>query len=147
MGKPAATHGHYHFCPQYNGDTPHVGGPVDGGSSNVSIAGQPAARAGDKLICTGGGTDTITEGSATVTINGRPAARMGDKTAHSGVILAGEGSVLIGDKSFRSTGGSTPQGKVTDLARRSLSRIMVCQKNGQPTICDEPVCPCKGESA
>ncbi|PPC76535.1 hypothetical protein C4K68_14945 [Pokkaliibacter plantistimulans] len=143
MGKPAATLGHFHFCPQYDGKKPHVGGPVNAGSSDVMIEGMPAARVGDNLVCQKGPPDTINAGSSTVRINGQPAARMGDSTAHGGKILAGAASVRIGDSSYSSSGGSSPEGRITELARRKLSRVMVCQKNGQPTICDRPDCPCK----
>ncbi|WP_110186418.1 PAAR domain-containing protein [Pokkaliibacter plantistimulans] len=142
MGKPAATLGHFHICPQYRGDTPHVGGPVAGGSGDVTIGGMPAARVGDKLVCNAP-PDTIKQGSASVFINGKPAARMGDSTEHGGVIVAGNATVLIGDQTYSSNGGSASNGKVQALARRQLSRVMVCQKDGQPTICVEPNCPCK----
>jgi uncharacterized Zn-binding protein involved in type VI secretion len=55
----------------------------------------PAARVGDKALCTGP-PDTIATGSATVLIGGKPAARLGDTTAHGGMIVAGEATVLIG---------------------------------------------------
>ena len=103
MGKPAATVSHFHTCPAYCGDTPHVGGPVAAGSANVLIGGLPAARLGDNLVCNGP-PDTIVEGSATVFINGLPAARMGDATAHGGQIVAGNGTVLIGNKSYSRDG-------------------------------------------
>ncbi|PPC75596.1 hypothetical protein C4K68_19530 [Pokkaliibacter plantistimulans] len=107
MGKPAATVGHFHTCPKYDGRTPHVGGPVVTGSPNVFINGMPAARVGDTLICCGP-PDTIKEGSATVFINGMPAARMGDGTAHGGVIIGGSGNVLIGDSSYSGQAGPNP---------------------------------------
>lgn len=59
------------------------------------IGGMPAARVGDKAVCTGP-PDTIAAGSSSVLIGGKPAARMGDTTAHGGVIAAGEATVLIG---------------------------------------------------
>jgi uncharacterized Zn-binding protein involved in type VI secretion len=55
----------------------------------------PAARQGDKAVCTGP-PDTIASGSSSVLIGGKPAARMGDSTFHGGVITAGEATVLIG---------------------------------------------------
>ncbi len=78
------------------GTTPHVGGPIiPAGEPTVLIGGKPAARVGDKAICTGP-PDTIAAGSSSVMIGGKPAARMGDSTAHGGVISAGEATVLIG---------------------------------------------------
>jgi uncharacterized Zn-binding protein involved in type VI secretion len=47
------------------------------------------------LTCVGP-PDTIIMGSATVFIGGKPAARMGDSTAHSGVIILGCMTVMIG---------------------------------------------------
>ncbi len=78
------------------GTTPHVGGPIiPAGEPTVLIGGKPAARVGDKAICTGP-PDTIAAGSSSVMIGGKPAARMGDSTAHGGLISAGEATVLIG---------------------------------------------------
>jgi hypothetical protein len=51
---------------------------------------------GDTCICTGP-PDTVVLGSGTVLIGGKPAARMGDACAHSGMIVAGLPTVLIGD--------------------------------------------------
>ena len=57
---------------------PPAGAPgvVTGGSSNVSIGGQSAARKGDRTD----GDGAIVEGSSNVFINGKPAATMGDMT-------------------------------------------------------------------
>jgi len=75
---------------------PHVGGPVSGpGAPTVLIAGLPAARVGDMLVCVGP-PDSIVKGSATVMIGGVPAARMGDQTAHGGAIMLGAPNVMIG---------------------------------------------------
>lgn len=75
---------------------PHVGGPVlPPCAVNVIIAGMPAARVGDMLMCVGP-PDTIVKGSSTVLIGGMPAARLGDTTAHGGQILVGAFNVMIG---------------------------------------------------
>ena len=85
-----------HTCPMVTGTVPHVGGPIlPAGEPTVLIGGLPAARVGDKAVCTGP-PDTIASGSGTVLIGGSPAARMGDSTAHGGIIVAGEATVLIG---------------------------------------------------
>ncbi len=95
--KPAARVTDMHTCPMVNGTVPHVGGPVlPAGEPTVLIAGLPAARVGDKALCTGP-PDTLAAGSGSVLIGGKPAVRMGDSTAHGGVIVAGEPTVLIGD--------------------------------------------------
>lgn len=93
---PAARIGDNHTCPAFSGWTPHVGGPVISGSPTVIIAGKPAARVGDPLVCNASPPDSIVQGSGTVLINGKPAARIGDKTAHGGAIVAGAPTVLIG---------------------------------------------------
>lgn len=91
----AARVGDMHTCPLVNGTVPHVGGPViPPGAPTVMIAGQPAAKVGDMLTCTGP-PDSIIAGSATVMIGGMPAARQGDSTAHGGVIMAGCPTVNI----------------------------------------------------
>jgi len=91
----AARVGDMHTCPMVTGTVPHVGGPVlPPGCATVMIGGQPAARVGDMLICTGP-PDTIAAGSATVMIGGMPAARLGDSTTHGGVIVAGCATVNI----------------------------------------------------
>lgn len=92
---PAARVGDNHTCPMVTGLVPHVGGPVSSGSPNVSIAGMPAARVTDSLVCVGP-PDTIAQGSGTVMINGLAAARLGDATAHGGVIVMGAPTVIIG---------------------------------------------------
>jgi uncharacterized Zn-binding protein involved in type VI secretion len=61
----------------------------------VLIGGMPAARVGDMATCVGP-PDVIIQGSFTVLIGGQPAARMGDMTAHGGVIVLGDFTVLIG---------------------------------------------------
>ncbi len=94
--KPAARVTDMHTCPAVTGNTPHVGGPIlPAGEPTVLIGGMPAARVGDKALCTGP-PDSIVAGSGTVMIGGAPAARMGDTTAHGGVITKGEPTVLIG---------------------------------------------------
>jgi len=94
---PAARVNDMHTCPMVNpGGVPHVGGPIlPPGQPNVLIGGMPAAKVGDMCLCTGP-PDFIVGGSATVLIGGVPAARMGDSTAHGGVIVAGEPTVMIG---------------------------------------------------
>ncbi|HKJ41484.1 MAG TPA: PAAR domain-containing protein [Sunxiuqinia sp.] len=92
----AARVGDMHTCPMVTGTVPHVGGPIlPPGCPTVLIGGMPAARMGDMLTCTGP-PDSIILGSATVMIGGMPAARMGDATAHGGVIVVGDPTVIIG---------------------------------------------------
>lgn len=95
MTKPAARLGDLHICPKKTGKVPHVGGPTVQGSSNVLIGGKPAARVGDMMLCVGP-PDKIASGSSTVLVNGKPLARMGDSSAHGGVIVIGDPTVLVG---------------------------------------------------
>jgi len=96
---PAARLTDFHECPMITPGLPpipHVGGPIVGpGAPTVLIAGLPAARVGDMLVCVGP-PDSIVTGSATVMICGMPAARIGDKTAHGGSIVLGAFTVMIG---------------------------------------------------
>jgi uncharacterized Zn-binding protein involved in type VI secretion len=94
MGKPAAriTDGHNCLADTPN---PHSTGPVITGAKTVIIAGRPAARVTDKVLC-GAVPDIIATGSATVIIEGQAAARIGDRTMRRGVIIEGCQTVLIG---------------------------------------------------
>jgi len=75
---------------------PHVGGPIlPPGDPTVLIAGQPAARMGDMCTCVGP-PDVIVMGDFTVLVGGQPLARMGDMTAHGGVIVMGDPTVVAG---------------------------------------------------
>ena len=93
---PAARITDPHVCPMVTVLVPHVGGPIlPPGCPLVLIGGLPAARVGDLAVCAGG-PDVIALGSFTVLIGSMPAARMGDMTAHGGVIVMGEPTVMIG---------------------------------------------------
>ncbi|MCW5754183.1 MAG: PAAR domain-containing protein [Phycisphaeraceae bacterium] len=86
-----------HTCPMVNpGPVPHVGGPIlPPGVPTVLIGFMPAAVMGDMCTCVGP-PDVIIKGSATVLIGFKPAARLGDNTGHSGVIVSGFPTVMIG---------------------------------------------------
>lgn len=93
---PAARITDFHTCPMVTALVPHVGGPVVGpGAPTVLIGNMPAAVVGDIVTCVGP-PDTLVKGSATVLIAGKPAVRMGDTTAHGGVVVKGEPTVMIG---------------------------------------------------
>jgi uncharacterized Zn-binding protein involved in type VI secretion len=92
----AARLGDFHRCPMYNGDTPHVGGPVlTSGCPTVLIGSMQAACLGDTCSCAGP-PDMIAQGSSTVLFGGLPAARVGDATLHNGSIITGFFTVIIG---------------------------------------------------
>lgn len=87
--QPAARLSDLHTCA-------HAGGPiVPACEPTVLIGGKPAARKGDHALCRSP-LDTISKGEATVLVGGQEAARLGDPTAHGGVIVQGEPTVLIG---------------------------------------------------
>jgi uncharacterized Zn-binding protein involved in type VI secretion len=96
---PAARLTDMHTCPMQTPGLPpipHVGGPIVGICvPTVLIGALPAAVVGDNLVCVGP-PDIIVQGSSTVLIGGRPAARIGDTTAHGGVIVVGNPTVIIG---------------------------------------------------
>jgi|GEM_PF-1162760 len=86
---PLVTMSHKSQCPQRNPDeSPHVGGPVISGSSNVTFAGLAAARVGDKVQCHEA-VDTISQGNWAVRINGQSAAVLNSQTSHGGSIVQG----------------------------------------------------------
>jgi uncharacterized Zn-binding protein involved in type VI secretion len=59
------------------------------------IGSPPAARITDIAVCVSP-PDVIVKASPTVLIGGLPAARIGDPTAHGGVIITGQPTVLTG---------------------------------------------------
>lgn len=94
MPQPAARVGDMHTCPMTTGPVPHVGGPIlPPGCPTVLIGGMPAARMTDQATCVGP-PDVIVGGNPKVLIGNLPAAHMGDSTAHGGVIIMGEPTVL-----------------------------------------------------
>lgn len=93
---PAARLVDFHACPAFTpGGTPHVGGPITMGCSNVLIGFMPAARLGDMTTCAGG-PGVVCMGSSTVLIGFMPAARLGDMAGHGGSIVSGFPTVIIG---------------------------------------------------
>lgn len=67
---------------------------IASGSSNVFFDGLSAARKGDTCTC---GSALASEVSGTVFINGKNAALVGTVGAHGDVVIAGSGTVIIGD--------------------------------------------------
>jgi uncharacterized Zn-binding protein involved in type VI secretion len=93
---PAARVTDMHTCPMVTGVVPHVGGPIlPPCCVTVLIGFLPAARVTDMCVCVGP-PDVIVKGSMTVVIGFLPAARIGDMTAHGGVIVMGEPTVIVG---------------------------------------------------
>jgi len=96
MGMPASRITDMHVCPMVTGIVPHVGGPIlPPGAVTVLIGGLPAARVGDMAVCAGP-PDVIALGSFTVLTMGQPQARIMDMTAHGGMIILGQPTVLVG---------------------------------------------------
>jgi uncharacterized Zn-binding protein involved in type VI secretion len=78
------------------GIVPHVGGPILPPCAITVLVGKlPAARVTDMAVCVGP-PDVIVLGSFTVLIVSLPAARILDMTAHGGMIVMGEFTVLTG---------------------------------------------------
>ncbi|MBS1857220.1 MAG: PAAR domain-containing protein [Acidobacteria bacterium] len=99
MGFPAARVTDMHVCPMVTPGVPpipHVGGPIlPPCEITVLIGSLPAARITDKAVCVGP-PDMIAKGSMTVLIGSLPAARVLDMTAHGGMIVMGDFTVLVG---------------------------------------------------
>ena len=77
-------------------------GVVTGGSSNVTVNGRPAARAGDTT------TDgALIEGSPNVFINGKPATVIGNRTGCGGAVTGGAHGVFINGKPMARQGDQT----------------------------------------
>lgn len=105
MGMPAARVGDMHVCPMVTGVVPHVGGPILPPCAPTVLTGKrPQARIGDMCTCVGP-PDVIAMGAFTVIVSGMPAARILDMTAHGGMIVLGEFTVLIGDAGGGGGGG------------------------------------------
>ena len=84
---------------------PATGAPgvITGGSGNVSVGGQAAARKGD----TTDGATAIVEGSSNVFINGKPAATVGDRTGCGGIAVGGASNVFVNGKPVARAGDLT----------------------------------------
>lgn len=105
MSMPASRIGDMHVCPLSNGPVPHVGGPVLPPCAVTVLTGMiPQARVGDLCTCVGP-PDVIVTGAWTVLVMGKPAARIGDTTAHTGKLIMGLPTVLIGDAGGGGGGG------------------------------------------
>lgn len=96
MSRPAVRLGDTGPCP-LSEPQPHGAGTVVAGATTVLIVSMPAAHVGSAVVCAGSpAPNVIAVGSASVLVCSLPAARTGDMTAHGGVVIAGQGSVLIG---------------------------------------------------
>lgn len=121
MSKLIATQGDTHTCPMVTGTTPHVGGMVITGASNVLANNKPIACMGDKVICTGCGmVATIIQGDASVLVGGKPVAFLGCMTSHGGVLTSGQANVMI-------TGSKSP--KVVTMPIEKIDFPNITAKN------------------
>lgn len=89
-GKPAARLSDPTACPLPG----HGTNPITQGSPNVLFDGLGAARQGDSSAC--GGT-LVGNVIPNVLINGLPATTLGSIGSHGNVVIAGSGTVLIGN--------------------------------------------------
>ena len=118
---PAARVTDMHVCPMITVLVPHVGGPIlPPGAPTVLIGFLPAATVSNMATCVGP-PDVIVMGSMGVMINFLPAARMGDPTAHGGVIVLGEPTVMIGEVGTPSPGMAGLGGVMGGLAASGVS--------------------------
>ncbi|HUE92617.1 PAAR domain-containing protein [Pseudomonas sp.] len=102
-GKPAARVTDPTACPVPG----HGTNPIVAGSSDVLFDGLNAARLSDVSAC---GSPIASNVSPTVFINGLNAATLGSVGAHGNTIIAGSGTVIIGN-----SGGGAPFIPVTPL--------------------------------
>ncbi|MDM8350873.1 DUF2235 domain-containing protein [Pseudomonas sp. sp1636] len=89
-GKPAARATDPTACPVPG----HGSNPVSAGSPDVQFDGLPAARQGDPTAC---GSALAGNVVANVRINNMPATTLGTIGSHGNAVIAGSGSVLIGN--------------------------------------------------
>jgi uncharacterized Zn-binding protein involved in type VI secretion len=104
---------------------PHVGGPIlPPGAPTVLVGMLPAATVTNMATCVGP-PDVIIMGSMGVFINFLPAARMGDQTAHGGVIVLGEPTVMTGEMGAPSPGAGGLSGVVAGLVASGVARAQL----------------------
>lgn len=89
-GKPAARVNDPTACPIPG----HGNNPISAGSPDVLFDGLPAARQGDPTGC---GSTLANAVIPNVLINGMPAAVLGSVGSHGNSVIAGSGTVLIGN--------------------------------------------------
>ena len=80
-----------------------AGSAITSGSSNVTVGGKQATRAGDATGC----GSTVTEGSSNVFINGKPAAVQGSSPGCGGSIVTGSSGVFINASRWQPWGDAT----------------------------------------
>ena len=90
MAKPAARLSDPTSCPIPG----HGTNPIVVGSPNVLFDGLPAARQSDTSAC---GSPLVSGLEATVIINGLHAATVGSGGSHGNTVIAGSGTVIIGN--------------------------------------------------
>lgn len=96
MSAPAVRMGDVSPCPATD-PKPHEVAKVVSGNPTVLVGGVPAAHVGSVIVCSGvPAPNAVATGSGTVLVGGVGAARLGDATAHGGVLVATQGTVLVG---------------------------------------------------
>ena len=122
-GKPAARITDPTACPIPG----HGTNPIAAGSPDVLFDGLSAARLSDPSAC---GSPIASAVSPTVFINGLNAATLGSVGAHGNTIIAGSGTVIIGN-----SGGGAAFIAITPLATQQAfnDRFMLTdRKTGHP---------------
>lgn len=133
---PAARKADLNSCPAHGPG--RIGKPAQ---DSVLIGGLPAARRTDRVECSGGVEETITEGSPSVLICGLEAARKSDATTHNGVIMTGFSRVLIGGWSVPTSQQETLNRAMnhirtsefakTEEGKKVLAKLEEFHKNGR----------------
>ena len=115
-GKPAARLGDPTACPIPG----HGTNPIAAGSPDVLFDGKPAARMGDASACGGALVGNVIP---TVLINGKPATTIGTVGSHGNVVVAGSGTVIIGNGGGGGGGGGGSYGApaVMSLAETTIT--------------------------
>jgi len=97
---PAATLTSQYLCPMVTPvgpvPTPHVGGSIMVGTPTVIVGGMPIATLTSTGMCAVPPPCVMAVGSATVLVGAIPAMAMAKQTAHGGMIVQGQPTVIIG---------------------------------------------------
>jgi len=104
-------------------------GAIAGGSNDVIVGGQPAARQGD--VTSGG--DALTSTSPNVMINGKPAVVQGDRTGCGGVVVGGGSNVFINGKPMARSGDAISTGRPTASSSPSEAAAIIASACDAPT--------------
>lgn len=121
-GKPAARVSDPTACPLPG----HGTNPITAGSPNVFFDSLPAARQGDPTAC---GSALVANVVPTVLINGMPATVLGTQGSHGNTVIAGSGTVTIGQ-----SGGTSVPSVAALLPKLCLPCLLAAAKRNQTFV-------------